>query len=475
MTQGNAWTVGIKDYPLRAKGLSKQYQDKQKQVPYSKMDINTATKLVLITNKAKQEPKFRFTSLMHLLNVNYLKECYKLLKKGKAAGIDKRTLESYTEEEINKVLKETVDKLKKKKYRPQPVRRVYISKPNGDKRPLGIPTVRDKIIQLACTRILECIFEPTLLPISYGYRPNKDAHGCLKEINHMIMQKKVNWIIDADIKEFFDHVSHDWMMKCLDQRIADPRFKRLIFRFLEAGIMEAGKYHKTNKGTPQGGIISPILANIYLHYTLDLWFEYQKTKQQGYTKLIRYADDFIIGVQYKWEAEQILKQLEARLQKFGLELSKEKTKIIEFGRFANQNRKRKGQGKPRTFTFLGLTHYCTTTKDERFMVRVRTNKKKMSRALKDMNSWLKAIRNRIKIQEIWPLIASKLRGHYNYYGISGNFESINRFYKKTCCLTCKWMNRRSQKRSWYWNGFYKYLETYPLPRPKLAYEIYNTW
>lgn len=437
---------------------------------------NTATKLTLIAKKAREEPRLQFISLIHHLNVDYLKECFKLLKKGKAAGVDGRTLESYTDKEINRTIENTIDKMKRKKYRPQPVRRVYIGKPNGDRRPLGIPTIIDKIIQLACTKILEAIYEQTFLKTSYGYRPKRNAHECLKEINHMIMGKKVNWIIDADIKGFFDHVDHHWMMESLDQRIADPNFKSLIYKFLKAGVMEEGKYIKTIKGTPQGGIISPILANIYLHYVLDLWFEREKKKNlNGFAQLIRYADDFIIGTQYQYEAEQILKDLEARLAKFGLKLAKEKTSIKEFGRFAEENHKQRGERKPETFDFLGLTHYCTKTSDGRFMVRLKTSRKRMNRALVEMNKWFKTIRNRMPLPAIWKLIALKLQGHYNYYGVSGNFEAIDRYYYKIRCLIFKWMNRRSQKRSWNKNGFYKYLITYPLPEPKLAYAIYNTW
>lgn len=404
-------------------------------MPYTEVETNTATKLTLIAKKAREEPKLRFISLIHHLNANYLKECFNLLKKRKAAGIDGRILESYTEKEIDRVIEETIKKMKRKKYRPQPVRRVYINKSNGDKRPLGIPTVIDKVIQLACTKILESIYEPTFLPTSYGYRPKRNAHECLKEINHMIMGKKVNWIIDADIKGFFDHVDHHWMMECLDQRIADPNFKRLILKFLKAGVMEEGKYLKTIKGTPQGGIISPILANIYLHYVLDLWFEKQRKRNlKGFAQLIRYADDFIIGTQHQYEAEQILKDLETRMAKFGLKLAKEKTSIREFGRFAVENSKHRRERKPETFDFLGFTHYCTKTRDGRFMVRLKTSRKKMSRALVEMNKWLKAIRNRIPLTAIWKLITLKLQGHYNYYGISGNFESIDRYYYETQCL-----------------------------------------
>lgn len=440
-----------------------------------KETLTTADKLVLIAGKAGADRKLKFISLIHLLNREYLYDCYRELKRGKAPGIDGRTLESYTDKEMRDAIEEMVQVRKEKRYTPQPIRRVFIRKDNGQMRPLGIPTVMDKVLQLGITKILESIYEPTFLDISYGYRLGRNAHACLKEINHMIMQGKVNFIIDADIEGFFDHVDHNWMMRCLDERIADPNFKQLIMMFLRAGVMQGGEYRATTEGTPQGGILSPVLANIYLHYVLDLWFTGQQKQRDGYTQLVRYADDFIIGVQHRHEAEKIREELDERLGKFGLRLSEEKTRIIEFGRFAGENRKKRGQRKPETFDFLGLTHYCTKTKDGRFMVRVKTSQKRMNRSVESMKTWLKQVRNMLPIEKIWPTITSKLQGHYNYYGVSGNFESIQRFFYRTKCLTFKWMNRRSQKKTWNWVEFLKYLESYPLPKPKLTYAIYNTW
>ena len=441
-------------------------------VPYAEMEINTGDKLILIAKSAREKPKLRYISLMHLMNEKYLKDCYHLLKRGKAAGVDGRTLESYTESEMNQAIKETIQQMKVKRYKPQPVKRVYIEKENGKKRSLGIPTVIDKVVQLGMTRILEAIYEPTFLPISFGYRPKRGAHEAIKEINHMLMQKRVNWIVEADIKGFFDHINHKWMLRCLEERIKDPNFIQLIKKFLNSGVME-GFYVPTKEGTPQGGIISPMLANIYLHYILDLWFEKREKKQmQGYTQLVRYADDFLIGVQHKEEAEKIRQDVGERLKVFGLELAEEKTKVLEFGRFARENTKRQ---KPDTFDFLGFTHYCAETRDGRFMVGVRTSKKQMNRALITMNSWLKGIRNLVSTETIWKKLSQKLTGHYNYYGISGNFIAINRYYHTTRRLTLKWMNRRSRKKSWNWEEFEKYLKTYPLPMPKLTYAIYNTW
>ena len=431
--------------------------------------ISTVTKLTLIAKIAKERRREKFTSLIHLLNTEYLKDCYKRLERRKAAGIDGRTKESYSEQEITEVIDTLYLNMRNRTYRPQPVRKVMIPKANGKLRSLGIPTVQDKIIQEGVARILKSIFEQSFLPVSYGYRENRDAHECLKEVNHMIMQGKVKYIIDCDIKGFFDHLDHRWLMRCIAERISDPNFKRLIWRMLKSGVLNEGKYEQTEEGTPQGGIVSPILANIYLHYVLDLWIEVvEKKKFTGFIKLIRYADDFIIGVQYKHEADQLLSDIRERLKKFGLELSLEKTRIIEFSRFAFL--KRRKDGKSRTFDFLGFTHYRSKTRDGRDTVKLKTSWKKMKLAEMSLNSYLK--KNRHK--EIWEILKAKLRGHYNYYGVSGNFVAINKYYHRTIKLVYKWKNRRSQKRSFSWEAFQRYLLVNPLPKPKLTYAIYNT-
>ncbi len=445
-------------------------------MPDTEAGKDTAFKLTLISKRAKGEPRTKFTSLMHLLNPQYLKDCYGELKRGKAAGIDGKVVEGYTEEEITQAIEDTIMKLKKRTYRPQPVRRVYIEKADGSKRPLGIPTVMDKVIQLGVAKILEAIYEPIFLPVSYGFRRGRNAHECLKELNHKIMGQKVNWVMEADIKGFFDRVDHGWMMRGIEEKIGDTPFKKLIERMLKAGIMEEGQYVASKEGTPQGGIISPILANIYLHYVLDLWFEKVERKElAGEAYLIRYADDFVICLQHKEEAQRVMEDVKKRLQKFGLELAGDKTGIVEFGRFAEENHKWRGEGKPGTIEFLGFTHYCTRTRDGRFMVRVKTSRKKMSRAIKGMGAWLRSIRNFLKVGGIWKLLKLKLQGHYNYYGLSGNFESIQRYYHKVLGLVFKWLNRRSQKRSWNWETFREFLDRNPLPKPKLTYAMYNTW
>ena len=440
------------------------------------MSINTATRLTFITKRSRRIPQGKITSLAYLLNEEYLRECYQELKKDKAPGVDKRTKESYSKSEINEAIKEIVHKMKVKRYKPKPVKRVLIEKLSGKLRPLGIPTVIDKIVQQGIKKILEAIYEPIFLNMSYGFRPKRNCHQALKAVHKMVMTKRINWIIDIDIKGFFDNVDHHWMIECLNQKIADPNFRSIIIKFLKAGVIKEGKYYKTKKGTPQGGILSPVLANIYLHYVLDIWFEHElKEKISGYTEIIRYADDFVIGAQTKIEAERILKEIKTRLKKFNLEVSAEKTKIIEFGRYAKQNAKNRGKRKADTWNFLGFTHYVSTSRKGNFLMKVKTNKKRIRNSLKEMNDWLKKIRNRQKAKVIWKTLSAKLRGHYNYYGVSSNSRGIQNYYYRTTQLTYKWMNRRSQKQSFNWQTFNEYLKLYPLPKPTLVHNMYDIW
>jgi len=427
------------------------------------------TKLNLITKHTIKDKSFKFTSLAHLLNENSLKECFHMLKRNKAPGLDHVTYEEY-ETYLNTNIQKLVKRMKAGKYYPQPVRRVYIPKGEGKKRPLGIPALEDKIVQMGITRILNSIFEPNFLDCSYGFRSGRNCHQALKQLDNSIMTKPVNHLIDADIHSFFDNVDHDWLMKMLEEKIADKKVLKIIKKFLKAGIMEADKLYQTKEGTPQGGILSPTLSNIYLHYILDLWVEkIIKRDMRGYVELLRYCDDFIVLVQYKNEAEKILTEMDKRLNKFGLDLSKEKTRLIEFGRYAKINAKDK---KPDTFDFLGFTHFCDKTRNGSFKVGRKTRRKKFNLNLKKMNSWLKAVRNRVKTKEWWKIVSAKLRGHFEYYGISGNYATIKDFYQLALRLVFKWINRRSQKKSMNWKQFINYLKYYPLPLPKIKHNIY---
>ncbi|MCW3134681.1 MAG: group II intron reverse transcriptase/maturase [Methanophagales archaeon] len=430
-----------------------------------------STKLQSITLRAREDLRCKFTSLAHLLTVDFLRECFWELKKDKAPGTDRVTWVEY-EENIDENIEDLVVRLKAKQYRPQPVKRVYIPKPNGDKRPLGIPAIEDKIVQLAIKKILEAIFEQDFCDASYGFRPNRSCHDALDTLDETIMTKPVNYVVDMDIAKFFDTVDHKWLMKCLQQRIADPSLLRLIARFLKSGVMEEGKYQETDRGTPQGGILSPMLANIYLHYVLDRWFENVVQKRlTGFAQLVRYADDFIVCFQYGDEARAFGKALRKRLAKFGLTISEEKSRIIEFGRYACQQARKQGK-KCATFDFLGFTLYCDKTRSGKFKVGRKTSSKKFRQKMKDLNQWLKGIRNRVKLEIWWQVLTQKLAGHYRYYGISGNIKALQSYYNHTVQLAFKWINRRSQKKSYNWSQFNRFLSFNPLPKPKI-YHFYT--
>ena len=430
------------------------------------------TKLDLITEIARRDRKGRIYNVAYLLNEENLKECFGLLKKGKAAGIDGITLKEY-EANLGENLRGLVGRMKRQAYKPQPVRRTYIPKTNGKMRPLGIPSIEDKIVQKGMTRILEAVYEVDFLDCSYGFRPNRGCHDALKKLNKIIMTQPINHIIDADIKGFFDNVNHDWLKKFLKHRISDPNFHRLISRFLRNGYMEEGKMYDVEQGTPQGGIVSPVLANIYLHYVLDLWVErVVKRKSRGVVEIVRYADDFIICVQYKDEAEKILKCLKKRLAKFGLELAEEKTRCIEFGRYAKQNARKKGV-KPATFNFLGFTHFIDQTRTGKYKLGRKTDRNRWTAKQKELKDWLKSVRNILPIKEIWKTLRAKLAGHFRYYGVSGNFRSIRRYWVEAMRLIVKWVNRRSQKKSFNSGTFREYLKKYPLPKPAIYHNFYD--
>jgi len=435
--------------------------------PLRRERATTETKLLHIATVSQAHSSYRFTTLVHLINKEYLANCFMELKKGRANGADGVSVEEY-----GKNLSDNIDtllhRMKQMSYHPQAVRRAYIPKENGKKRPLGIPAVEDKMVQQGIAKILEAIFEPEFLAVSYGFRKGKSQHQALSAIDKVITTRPVNYVIDADIKGFFDTVNHNWMVKFVEHRIADKKLLRYIVRFLKSGVMEEGKYWETEEGTPQGGIISPILSNIYLHYVLDLWIEKKIRKQsKGYVKLIRYADDFIIAVEKKEEAYAILEALRERMAKFGLTLSEEKTRIIRFGRKVSK------EDKGNSFDFLGFTHFNDTTRKGSYKVGRKTSKKKFRMKVKTLNEWIQEVRHTLSIRELWGILKAKLGGHYRYYGVSGNFRMIGNYRYITERMLFCWLNRRSQRRSFNWASFGKYLKKYPLPRPKIYVNLYK--
>jgi len=435
--------------------------------------MKTFEKLKQIAERSKTDKKFQFHSLAHLINAESLSVCYGELKKNKASGVDGVTVEGYGEN-LQENLSNLVKRMKTKKYRPQPVRRVYIPKAGKKElRGLGIPTVEDKIVQMMMKKILEAIFEQDFLDCSNGFRPNRSCHVAVNQLDKVVMTKPVNYIVEVDIRKFFDSVRHYWLLRCVEERVADPNFLWLLRKFLKAGVMEDGIWKRSKAGTPQGGVISPLLANIYLHYVLDLWFEKVfKRSARGYVQLIRYCDDFIAAVENGDEAERFLSELKERLKKFNLEISEKKTKVIKFGRKLWYQAKRTG-GKVETFDFLGFSHYCKASRNGKFIMGHKTSRQNLSGKLREVKEWLKKVRNLLPLKVWMPILKAKMIGHYNYFGISGNFKSLKQFYNEVSKLSYKWINRRSQKRSMTLEQFFRYLEKYPLPKPKIYHSLYT--
>jgi group II intron reverse transcriptase/maturase len=441
-------------------------------MPYSEMEKGVETKLNLISIRARGEPSYQYTCLAHLLNEGFLRGCYRSLGRNKADGIDGVSWGEYGRN-LEGNLKGLVERLKAKRYRPQPARRVYIPKDEKTMRPLGIPAQEDKVVQKGVSRILEAIYEADFKNCSHGFRPNRSCHTALKAVDEIMMRRPINHVIEADIKGFFDNVSHAWMMEFLGKRIKDPSFLRIIGRFLIAGYKDSQLLVRTDKGTPQGGNLSPILANIFLHYVLDAWFEEEvKPQMRGECHLVRYADDFIVMVRYQDDAQEVMELMQARFAQFGLQLHPDKTRVISFGRFEPENA-RKQNRKANTFEFLGLVHYCAKSRAGKYMLGHRTSVKRFRKKLKAMNLWLKAQRNMLKLGEIWKAVAAKLRGHYQYYGISGNYRGIYRYSQRVIRMLFKWLNRRSQRKSFNWEQFAQYLKKYPLPKPHITFRLYE--
>jgi group II intron reverse transcriptase/maturase len=430
------------------------------------------TKLESLTLRAREDPKCKFTSLAHLLSEEFLKECFWELKRDKASGIDGVTVEEYGVN-LEENLKDLVGRLKAKRYRPQPVRRVYIPKPDGRKRGLGILTVEDKIVEMGIKKIVEAIFEVDFMDVSFGFRPNRSCHDALDVLDKAIMTRVVNYVVDMDIEKFFDTIDHGWLMRCLRERIIDTSLLRLIVRFLKAGVMEEGKYKEVDRGTSQGGIISPILANIYLHYVLDLWFEKVVKRQlKGYAQLIRYGDDFIVCFQRGDEARAFEEMLRQRLGKFGLKIAEGKSRVIGFGRNEWEKAQRTGM-KVATFDFLGFTHHCDKTRRGKFKLGRKTSGKRFRQKAKAMNDWLRRARNQVTLAEWWKVFRLKLAGHYRYYGISGNMQALREFSIEASKLAYKWINRRSQKKSFTYAQYCKFKKYNPLPEPKIYHLTYT--
>ena len=401
-------------------------------------------------------------NLMHNVNEETLMAEHRKQARRKAVGIDGVDKAAY-DENAQENIAALVERMKKFQYKPLPVRRTYIPKANGKLRPLGIPAYEDRLVQGVMAAVLSEVYEPRFLECSYGFRPGRSAHDVVRSINQTIMTKKVNYVLEADIKGFFDNVDHGWMMKFLAHDIQDRNFLRYVKRFLIAGVMEEGKRLDSDRGTPQGGLISPVLANVYLHYVLDLWMEKAvKPKLRGEAYYVRYADDFLILFQYEDEAQKVLEALKKRLGKFSLETAEDKTRILPIGRF---------KGTKEDFDFLGFTFFNTRTRTGKYRLGVRTSKKKLKAKRQAAKAWLKEHMHR-PVAETMKTVASVIRGHCNYYGVNGNFHAIQSFWKYLKYTTYRVLNRRHQKRSMKYDKYLR-IWNYYVKEPHLTTDIWG--
>jgi RNA-directed DNA polymerase len=393
---------------------------------------------------AGSDKKARFTALLHHVSVEHLREAYRAINPKAAAGVDALTWEAYGED-----LDENIQALHRRvhegAYRAKPSRRVYIPKSNGTLRPLGIAAIEDKILQRAVTSVMEAIYESDFLGFSYGFRPGRGPHDALDALWVACTRRKVNWVLDADIRDFFTRLDHGWLIRFIEHRIADKRMVRLVQKWLKAGVIDDGVWAKTRDGTPQGAPISPLLANVYLHYVFDLWADrWRKRQARGDVVVVRYADDFIVGFQHEDDARRFLEELHERFARFGLELSPDKTRLIEFGRFADQNRRRRGRKKPETFDFLGFTHICAKDRNGRFSIRRVTSAKRMRGTLRRIKDDL-AKRRHLSISAQGRWLHRVVMGYRAYYAVPGNGKAVQAFRAEVTRHWHRALRRRSQR------------------------------
>jgi RNA-directed DNA polymerase len=425
------------------------------------------TGLDRIAELARGQKGLQFTSIAHLLTVTALECAWLGLRKEASAGVDGVTYAEYGER-VRENLQALHDRLVRGQYRAQPLRRVYIPKEDGTRRPLSIPALEDKIVQRAVMDVLTAIYEQDFLGCSYGFRPGRDAQGALDEIGRVICQRPVGYVLEADICAYFDTIVRSQLMELIEKRVRDGGILRLIGKWINVGVLEDGRLLVTQTGVGQGQVISPLLANIYLHYVLDEWFEdVVKPRLRGDAYEIRYADDFILCFQYREDAERVLAVLGKRFEKYGLRLHPDKTRLIEFGREALTRSEEGGGPKPGTFDFLGFTHICKRSRRGKFTIHVRTMRKRLRRSLKRVAAWCQRHRHDPVVEQGATLNA-RLRGHYQYYGRPTNFRSLWEFYREVRKLWRKWLNRRTRGKSLPWRLYEELLVAYPLQRPYIA-------
>ncbi len=431
----------------------------------SRSDVTNA--LERIRQAARKNKEMRFTALLHhICAPEQLRTAYLRLRREAAPGVDGETWQHYGEA-LEENLQNLSHRLKRGAYQAKPVRRVYIPKADGRQRPLGVPALEDKLVQRATVEVMNAIYETDFLGFSYGFRPARGQHNALDALYTGLLTKQVNWVLDLDIRSFFDAISHEWLVKFVEHRIADRRVVRLIQKWLNAGVLEDGKRSRVEEGTPQGGSASPLLANIYLHYVFDLWVQAWRRKQaHGDVIVVRFADDVVVGFQNKADAERFRAELSERMQKFSLELHPEKTRLLEFGRSAVQNRQRRGEGKPETFDFLGFTHICGKTRSHgRYTVIRQTNRKRLQAKLKEVKTELRR-RMHEPISDTGRWLRSVVTGHFRYYGVPMNLRALKSFRNQVEWLWQRMLSQRSQKARYSWDRMQRQIDRW-LPAARI--------
>jgi group II intron reverse transcriptase/maturase len=429
--------------------------------------LGVSSDLDRVRRVAQRDEKVRFTALLHHVSVDRLRAAYWALEPKAAPGVDGVTWRDYGQDlEVN--LEDLHARVQRGAYRAKPSRRVFIPKPDGRQRPLGVAALEDKIVQRAVVEVLNAVYEEDFLGFSYGFRPGRSPHDALDALATGIYRKRVNWVLDADIRDFFTSLDQEWLVKFLEHRIADRRVLRLIQRWLRAGVIEDGEWSSTEEGTAQGASVSPLLGNVYLHYVFDLWADqWRRRHARGDVILTRFADDFLAGFEHRDDAERFLTDLRGRFAQFGLELAGEKTRLIEFGRYAARNRERRGDPKPETFEFLGFTHMCATSRSGRFKLGRVTSKKKMRAKLKAVKTEMSR-RRHLPIPDQGRWLASVLRGHYRYYAVPDNSHALRGFRDRVLRHWRRALSRRSQKDRMTWKQFDRYARRW-LPQPRILH------
>jgi len=429
---------------------------------------NLQSALKRIRQAAAGDEKLRFTSLWHhVYDIDRLREEYYNIKRQASPGVDEQTWQEYGRR-LEDNLQDLSGRLNRGAYRAKPVKRAYIPKPDGRQRPIGITTIEDKIVQRATTTVLNAIYEVDFKGFSYGFRPKRSAHNALDALTVGLLKRKVDWVFDADISGFFDAIDHKWLIKFIEHRIGDQRVVRHIKKWLNAGVLEEGQHLQMKEGTPQGGSISPLLANIYLHYVFDLWAEQWRHRYAcGHMIMVRYADDIVAGFQYQSDAIWFQRDLQARFRKFNLELHAEKTRLIQFGRFAAERRAARGKGKPETFDFLGFTHICAKSSKGTFLLLRLPMRKRVQAKLKEIKEQLK-LRRYTSIPEMGRWLHSVISGWYRYYAVPNTSRYLGKFRRRVAWLWFRALRRRSQRSRMTWRRMYKLIATW-LPQPRIMH------